>query len=178
MEAYVFGRHDGDLPTHLVGNGDPGNRIRAMARLNEGEHDVFYALEVESDDDIERHIGSLQEAGSTPALVLRPDGGWASVDLKIPPLPQPPAPMWLPPYQFLCLIVAEVDDVGRAVNTLIEHVGPEGIAIWRGQDGQYLIEVGADDRAQLEVAIEAAAEPDGFIAKARLLTTGGDMVRA
>jgi hypothetical protein len=178
MDAYVFGRHDGDLPTHLVGNGEPGNRIRAMARLNEGEHDVFYALELESHDDIDRHVGALQDAGSTPSLVLRPDTGWAAVDLKLPPLPQPPTPMWLPPFPFLCLIVAEVDDVGAAVGTLVEHLGPEGIAIWRAEDGHYLIEVGADDRDRLEAAIEAAAQPEGFVAKSRLLTTGDDMVRA
>jgi hypothetical protein len=178
MDAYVFARHDGDLPTHLVGNGEPGNRIRAMARLNEGEHDVFYALELESHDDLDRHVGALQDAGSTPSLVLRPDNSWAAVDLKIPPLPQPPTPMWLPPFPFLCLIVADVDDVGRAVETLVEHLGPEGIAIWRGEDGDYLIEVGADDRDRLEAAIGAASESEGFVAKSRLLTTGDDMVRA
>jgi hypothetical protein len=178
MDAYVFGRHDGDLPTHLVGNGEPGNRIRAMARLNEGEHDVFYALEVGSIEDLERHVGDLQSAGSTPSVVLRPDGGWSAVDLKIPPLPQPPVPMWMPPYPVLCLIIAEIDDVGRAVETLVEHLGPEGIAIWRGENGDYLVEAGADDRQKLEAALQAATEPEGFVERSRLLTSGDDMVRA
>jgi hypothetical protein len=177
MDAYVFGRHEGDLPTHLVGTGEPGNRIRAMARLNEGEHDVFYALEGESHDDIDRHISSLEEAGTTADVVLRPHDESAVV-LGLPPLPQPPLPMWLPPFPFLCLIVAEVEDVGRTVGTLVEQLGPEGIAIWRGEDGHYLIEAGADDRDRLEAAIEAASAPDDFVTKSRLLTSGDDMVRA
>jgi hypothetical protein len=149
-----------------------------MARLNEGEHDVFYALELETHDDIDRHVGVIQEAGTTPSLVLRPDSGWSAVDLKLPPMPQPPNPMWLPPFPFLCLIVAEVDDVAGAVGSLVENLGAEGVAIWRAEDGHYLIEVGAEDRDRLEAAIEAAAAPEGFVAKSRLLTSGDDMVRA
>jgi hypothetical protein len=164
MDAYVFGRHDGDLPTHLVGQGVEGNRIRAVARLQGGEHDVFYALEVESHDDIERHVGVLTEAGSQPSLVLRPGPDTATsgpIHLP-PPIPPPPMPAWVPPYPWLLFLVCVVDDVVQLIEILRDRLGGDAVAAWQAGDGRYLIEAGATERSSLQDVLEQARGPAGL----------------
>ena len=62
MDAYIFGNHDGELPTDLLASAE-GDRVRAMARLDGPTHDVFYALEVGDQDGVSVITEALTKHG-------------------------------------------------------------------------------------------------------------------
>ncbi|MDQ1694762.1 MAG: hypothetical protein QOJ03_115 [Frankiaceae bacterium] len=179
MDAYVFGQHDGDLPTHLVGQGIEGNRIRAMAALQGDDHNIFYALEVESLEDLDRHIGQLTEAGSAAVITLVPDfDAIASGPIHVPPLPPPPTPAWIPPYPWLVFVITSVEDVVGLVVKLREQLGDDAVAVWQAADGRYLIEAGAAERSALESAFDEISGTGGMTDDTRLFAAGDELHRA
>ena len=157
MDAYVLGSHPGELPTHLL-SAEPGNRIRAVARLEDGEYDVFYALETQSEEDVERHLAAIREAGTDPLVVWHTHGSGAVALGPIPwpkPLPPPPpAPAWVPPCDWYLFLVAKVGDVLGLVEALRHRFGPENVAVVQGPDGRHLLEVGSKDRDELATALD------------------------
>lgn len=48
MQAYVFGRHTGEPPLHLVGTTHDGVTVQAMTALEGAEHTLFTKLHVEN----------------------------------------------------------------------------------------------------------------------------------
>jgi hypothetical protein len=156
MDFYGIGQHEGDLPTHLLSD-ESGNRIRAIARLH-GDENVYYAFEAPDDDALNALLDRVSGAGSR-IRILRPDPDWASVTLPSLPKPPPPPPMpsWIPwrPYLRFLLAVIE-DDLVTVLERLRHELGMEGVAVVRLDDGRYLLELGADDTARLDAAIEGA----------------------
>lgn len=167
MDAYVLGSHPGELPTHLLGD-EEGNRIRAMARLEGGDFDVFYALETQSEEDVERHVAALRDAGTDIIIIWHGHGGPVeSGPISLPPpLPPPPRPSWIPPRPWLLFLLAEIVDVILLVESLRERFGIDNVAGYHGSDGRYLIEVGAHDRDSLAAAFDELAPLAGVSAPA------------
>ena len=158
MDAYVLGSHPGELPTHLL-SAEPGNRIRAVARLEDGEYDVFYALETGSEEDVERHLSAIREAGTNPLVIWHTHGSGAAARGPIPwpkPLP-PPQPSWLPPRPWLLFLLAEIADVIIFIESLRERFGVDLVAGFLAPDGRYLIEVAANDRTEIAAALTELA---------------------
>ena len=59
MHAYVLGRTAGEPAWHMVGQGEAGNRVRAIARLDGAVHNVFAALEAPDATSMSTHVESL-----------------------------------------------------------------------------------------------------------------------
>lgn len=163
MDAYVLGSHSGELPTHLV-SANTGNRIRAVARLEGGQHDIFYALEVDSVDDFDRHVRDIEGAGTRIAVVLNPHGGnvqMGPIPLPIPP--PPPTPSWIPPCEWAMFVFATVEDIVGLIEKLRERFGVEYVAGLR-VGNQYILEVGAEERDSLETALAGLSPADAHFA--------------
>jgi hypothetical protein len=152
VNAYVFGTHSGDLPADLVDRHSPGDGVRAVVRLRDGEHDILYAVEAPDDDRLSEHIAAVSDAG-TQGLVVLQEGSWAAN--LLPPLPAP-RPMWLPPSEALMFVLVTVEDVSEFVTRLVESLGLTSVATWPTTDGRWLVEAVSDDADELAAAFDEA----------------------
>ena len=150
MDAYVLGTHEGDLPTSLVGAGDEGNRIRAAAKLQGADQNVFYALQVESADDVQPHVDAIIASGTSPIAILTA-GSEAATLLIVPH-----HPAYLPPGLWTAFVHVVGEGADRAVEVLLELLGEERVAAARLDDGSVLVEATGDDRDELADAIDRA----------------------
>lgn len=149
MDAYVLGKHDGELPTHLLGQGD--NRIRAMARLEGPDHNVFYALEVPDEGSVHPHTTAIADAGTIIAEILIHNAEVAGfILITIHPSHMPP---W-ERYVFL-LLELELEELEQALVEAGEILGPDGVAAAVDGQGRALVELGSNDPAGIEQAMTA-----------------------
>jgi hypothetical protein len=185
MDAYVLGRSEGDLPTHLFEGGEPGNRVRAMAQLDGPDHNAFYAIEGPDAAAVDQHVQSITAAGSTAAVTITPPDGpaedpdWVMIGIIVHPSHMPPwVYYWLhhipnppdPPF--------ESDELANAVRAVRDILGEEGIAAIKGRDGDILIEFGADDQAKLDEARAAFGAHLGDNHSGGHAVTGAGIVKA
>jgi hypothetical protein len=159
MDAYVIGRHD-DAPAQLASASPQGNRIRAIARGEEGL--VLIAIEHESDDDLDRHVEAIRSAGVDVRDVLRHHPGGPDAEnigpIIVPPPPPPPMPQWIPPLPWLLFVLGRLERVDVLVSALREDIDADSVAWALLADGRSLIEIGGDDRASLDASFARAAE--------------------
>jgi hypothetical protein len=169
MDAYVLGAHEGDLPTGLLTAGEPGNRIRVMARLEGDSHDVYYAIEAPDAAAIEALVQSIVGSGTVIHKRMT-----ASEDDQIKRALDgvPHGPSWLvfnPIFKFLWF---EAEDIIEAAHLAIDRIGGDRIAAAIDGDGHILVEFGHDDEALLDEVIA------GFVAATEGTTTGSHQVSA
>lgn len=143
MDAYVLGTHDGELPTHLLGHGD--NRVRAMARLDGPDHNVFYALEVPNAESVDGHVSAIGDAGSIVGRILIIDGNIAAVVIH---------PSHMPPWERYLFLLLELEAIEEALAAARDILGEGGVAAAADSQGHILVELGGNDAAALQ---EAAA---------------------
>jgi hypothetical protein len=153
VDAYVFGSHDGELPISLVGTGDEGRRVRAIARIDSDGPDVVYALQVASADDARQLVDALGAAGTRPGTVLFPDAAAAATSLHPIPVPHP---AYLPPGRWIAFVHVVGEGAEQAIETLLELLGEGRVAAVQLDDGSYLIEATSDDRDALVTALDSA----------------------
>ncbi|HEU5034757.1 MAG TPA: hypothetical protein VFT62_08395 [Mycobacteriales bacterium] len=143
MHTYVFGTHQGELPRHLVGHGQPGDHIRAMARLEGPDHDVIYALNHEAAEspellaDVLRHAGTLVVETFT-LCDSRPCLQVLGIESHV-------VPIAMPPLEHILFLMFEAD--GQL--TWPADVAPGEVAAATNGVGQFLVEFVGNDRQQL-----------------------------
>jgi hypothetical protein len=153
VDKYVFGKHTGDLPTHLVGQGDPDNQVRAMVRLDGPDHDVFYALivrEEQEQQDTEAHLSVLSEAGTTESQPFNPCLGNPTCEEVVAYIGGKVT--FMPPYRCLLFILVEADGTLEVLRELVDDLGEEAVAAVTDGSGRFIVELGAEDWGPLEDA--------------------------
>lgn len=159
MDAYILGKHDGDLPTHLL-SGPGGNRVRAMARLDGPHHDAFYAIEVDDPDGVTVLTESLSDSG----LVISQTHVAAVADenkvaAHIVPYVHP---SHMPPWECYAFIHAQwVEQIPEILAAILAELGDGTVAAAVDSDGNVLIELGSDDEAAVTAAAAGLADALG-----------------
>ena len=107
MYAYVFGEHGTDLSgaLELVGRGEIGDRIRAVAEVVAGDLGSVVAIEAPDMEALDAHVSSLTSSGytqqSTMMLCTLPDCGPSL-------LPGGVAPSFLHGYPVMAFVLVEL----------------------------------------------------------------------
>lgn len=176
MDGCVFGRHEGDLPLHLLQEGEPGNRIRAMARLEGPDHNIYYAIEAPDRQAFDSLVANATGAGSIP--MYSPDFCIGSV--CIPPVTGGgggTTPSYLPPWVRIRFLIAlaqkEHEKIDEAIVRTKERLGPDSIAFATDGKGMVIIEVGSNDEEPLEAAMRELHDATGTSHTSSHLVTGG-----
>jgi len=154
MDAYVFGTHEGDLPTHVLGAAGSG-RVRVMGQLEGAPHTVFVGIEGESHDALDEADAAVRGSGVADAVSFRPD---PNASAALPLIIHMPAK--IPPWLRIIIIFLEAEAIEAAILAGHEALGPDGIAVATDGQGRYLVELGGDDAAAVELAAAAFADLD------------------
>jgi hypothetical protein len=148
-QAYVLGNHSGEAPPGSLVKGEPGNRIRAVAGLEGGPHNVLYHFEAPDLAGLQTHSSTVTQAGTTVMESYTVCVFKDCVTLN----PQPPIqPMGMPPYDIYIFGVVEAE--GRL--SVLEEIRVEldvDVAAANDGHGHFVIELGAADRSKLEQAL-------------------------
>jgi hypothetical protein len=147
-----MGHLDGDLPTDLLNEGEPGHRIRAMARLDGPTHDTYIAIEAPDEDSARTLIDKLIEIGvvvnwqliaclDQPCLVIIGEerlGGSS-----------------LPPLDHILFEVFEAEGIAEALDEAEQALSQDGrsgphVAASTDGRGQVMVELGSADPELLE----------------------------
>jgi hypothetical protein len=152
MNAYVMGQHDGALPTHLLNGGREGNRVRAIGRLDGPSHDIYLALEVPDVATFDAYLEAIETAGT---VVHR-----AMVAAAAPEIPHaldgvPHGPSWIRAFTHITFTWYDADVIEEAAHAAIPYVSYAGIAAATDNKGHIVVELGHDDLATLDGAVEA-----------------------
>jgi hypothetical protein len=158
LNAYLFGRHSGDLPLHLLEKGEKGNRIRAMAQLDGPDHTIFVAMELPHVDAGQQHVESLTTSGVSPGPIVVMCGSETCLSLLLSLVESVVAELeGFLVYLYLRLVVRGRVEILR---DLVEELGHERVRAITDGTGTVIIEIGAHDRNELEqVAKRVLAEP-------------------
>jgi hypothetical protein len=158
LNAYLFGRHSGDLPLHLLANGEKGNRIRAMANLEGPDHTIFVAFEVPDVDAANEHVMSLSSSGVDPGPIVPMCGSETCAQLLMSIIQSMVAELeGFLIYLYLRLVVSGRVEI---LTELVAELGPHGVGAITDGDGTVLIEIGGHKREDLEqIAKRVLAEP-------------------
>lgn len=158
MNAYLFGRHEGDLPLHLLEGGEKGNRIRALAQLEGPEHTIFAAFELPDGADAHQHVESLTLSGVDPGPLTLMCGSQPCLDLLMGIIQSWVADLkGFSIYLYLRLVVGGRVEI---LVDLVEELGSDRVRAITDGDGTVIIEIGAHEREELErVAKRVLAEP-------------------
>jgi hypothetical protein len=151
MNSYVFGDLRGELPTHLLGAGEPGERVRALAPLQGTGHNLFAAIEAGSAESLARHLTSLEEAGaslgspftacdSVPCQALTPAIGWE--------------PSWIAPKPELVFAELTAEGELSVLAEIVEALGSDAVAAVTDGAGGFLVELTGHDRAAVASALD------------------------
>jgi hypothetical protein len=141
MDAYILGRHEGDLPSHLLAQGEPGNRVRAIARLEGPDHDVFYALEAPDQQSLDSLVQAITVAGSNPASVLP---ACALIHCK-GAIANVRGPSYLPPWPTYVFEWFDADTAAEAIQLAVDSLGEDAVAAATDGQGHILIELAGPD---------------------------------
>lgn len=158
MNAYLFGRHTGDLPLHLLENGEKGNRIRAIAELDGPDHTIFVAFDVPDLDAANQHVESLTTSSVDPGPLTPMCGSETCLELLMAIVESFVAELeGFLLYLYLRLVVHGRVEILR---DLVEELGSHRVRAITDGNGTVIIEIGSHDRAELEqVAKRVLAEP-------------------
>ena len=157
MNAYLFGRHEGELPLHLLEGGEEGNRIRALAQLEGPEHTIFAAIELPDGASASQHVESLTTSGVDPGPLTLQCGSESCWDLLMKIMSRVADPIGWEIYLYLRLIVTGRVEIYAS---LVEELGPEAVRAVTDGNGVVIMEVAANNRDELEqIEKRVAAEP-------------------
>lgn len=153
MDAYVLGTHEGDLPTHLLGQGEEGHRVLVMARLDGPDHDVLYKIEAPDKEGVSTHVANITGAGSLIDRILIRcirENCFGLIETIKPYMGV--APHSLPPYVYYAFQWLEQDHIRDEFAALVDIVGMDGLAAATDGEGHFLIEYGSDDADKISAA--------------------------
>jgi hypothetical protein len=176
MDAYVFGTHDGDLPSHLIGAGELGNRVRAMARLDGPDHNVYYAIEAPDTAALDSHVSNLTATGTAPTSTILMCGSQPCADLLANGYQPHSLPSHLPPWecvQFLALLLEEGVSPAEELEAARLLLGADGVAAATDGEGRVLIQLGANDTETVAQASDALRASFGDTLSGGHTVTGG-----
>ena len=167
MDAYILGRHAGELPS--LTSGSTGNRVRAMARLDGPEHDVFYALEVNGPDGVDVVTESLTDLGlvvSKTHLPARDDKDKYAIVAG--------RPSHMPPWEVYLFLNGDVsEEIAATLNEVVEDLGEGTVAAAVDNNGDALIELGSNDEAKVLAAGATVANVLGGNVTTHAVVGGG-----
>jgi hypothetical protein len=175
MDAYVFGKHDGELPVHLVGSGEPGNRVRVVAAIDDSAYQILYAFEAPDQQVLDEQISTTQSNGTTPSTVMVPCADEDCVQ-QVKNIVERVS--WLPPYPCLLFILVEAEGVLEVLTDLVEELGAKAVAAFTDGSGRFVVEVGGDDWEPLERAHARIAAAENVSATTPLRVSGSAFHRA
>jgi hypothetical protein len=175
MDGYVLGRHTGELPLHLLQEGEPGNRIRAIARVEGPDHDVVYAIEAPDEQALSLHTTSTSTAGtsSTKSLIVcvslpcQAQGGHTNGN-----------PMHMPPWECILFLWLEAEDISEIVGDIKESLGADSIYTATDGEGHFLVQLGSDDQERVDEAAARLTSAVGAGAGASHRVPQSDIFRA
>ena len=158
MNIYVFGQVAGDLPTHLVGRGEPGSRIRAVTRLEGPDHNVFVAIEAADLADADTHMSVLAEQQVTPGVSLPSCEDPLCLDQILNIFSRISVILV---EELIAFILLEIKEALHRLHDVQEALGTDKVAAATDGKGLVAVQITGSDRAELERAIELLASSDG-----------------
>jgi hypothetical protein len=175
MDAYILGKHAGELPVHLLQQGEPGNRVRAIGRLDGPDHNAYYALEAPDQQTVDSLVTQVKSTGTqseqTLTVCLKP----SCLGMVSHPNGNP---SWMPPFLWYIFHWIHTHDAGPGVDAARKILGPEGVHAATDGEGKALIQLGSDDQAKLSAASAAISDSLGKLAGGAHQVAGADLQRA
>ena len=173
MNAYFFGRHDGELPEHLLTDAEAG--IFAMAPLQGGSHNVYYAAAVPESATVGDVVGTVEQTGSDIVeVVVACVSEWCIglIEGIAGPCKIPGRPAW---FVFLFIEGRErLDHLRHARHVL----GDDNVAAAFDGEGRFLVELAGDDRETLEQVVESFAQLESHRVASTHWVAGDQLLRA
>lgn len=150
MDAYVLGMHEGDLPTHVVNEGEAGHRVVVVAPLSGPDHNVLYKIEATDADGVHGHIERISGLGTVinKWLIRCISENCFGLIETFKPF-SILGPHSLPPYLYYVFHWLEQEHVRDEVAALLEIFGPDGVAAATDGAGHFLIEYASDDAEKI-----------------------------
>jgi hypothetical protein len=164
MDAYLMADHEGDLPTHLLNEGELGNRVRALATLHGPKFPRFVAVEAPDEASLEKQIAKLELEG----YVIK----WRMVSCivlncqRIVGLERVGGSN-MPPMDHVLFEIFETTDSVASVLDEAEQAlradGKDGVHVCASTDGNgsVLVELGSDDADLLATTAAKVREAIG-----------------
>ncbi|MBV9097558.1 MAG: hypothetical protein JO079_05845 [Frankiaceae bacterium] len=160
MQAYVFGNHTGEPPTHLVGNSYDGVTVQSMTALEGAERTLFTKLHLDNEQ-----VLSAPRSADDPVTDLVTDAqvivGCHSPDCldKLGNIESRVAFIGIGK-EYYCFIVGKADDALKHLPIHAEQLGPDRIAAATDGKGNVLVELAGDDLDELRSrAVQIADHP-------------------
>lgn len=161
--------HDGELPRHLLDEGEPGNRVRALAALHGPRFPRYVAVEGPDEPSISEQISKLEAIGYRVK--------WRMIScadlpcLKIIGMERI-GTSWLPPFEHILFEIfegAQASDgsdapspVSTALDAAATSLGSNGgVAASTDGRGTVLVEIGGDDAELVEATAAALRDSIG-----------------
>lgn len=176
MQAYVFGTHSGEAPTHLVGQTYGAVTVQSMTALEGAEHTLFTKLHLADPLALSQPMSGEDPVGDivNDARVIlgctSPDctDVVGNIESRISFIGGP--------HRYFCFILC---DIGDRLDHLPDHereLGPDRIAAATDGNGNAIIEIAGDDPDELCArAAEIANHP---AVRSASIYLSRDLVRA
>ena len=158
MNIYVFGQVAGDLPTHLVGRGEPGSRIRAVSRLEGPDHNIFVAIEAADLADADTHMSVLAEQQVTPGVSLPSCEDPLCLDQILRIMGKL---SFILVEELVAFILIEIEGALHRLHDVQQALGDDKVAAVTDGHGLVAVQITSADRSALEQAVETLASSDG-----------------
>lgn len=176
MQAYVFGRHTGEPPTHLVGKTYGGVTVQSMTALEGAEHTLFTKLHLPSAQALSTPMSSDDPVGDivNDAYVIlgchSPDcmDVIANIEGRISFIGGS--------HPYFCFILCDVADVLDHLPEYEQQLGPDRIAAATDGNGNVIVEIAGDDLDELRAT--AARITDHPAVRSASVYLSRDLVRA
>ena len=152
MDAYVLSRYTGDDLGSVVGMTQDGARVRAAARLDGPDHDVFFALEGDSEESLmslSRALPTSSTNGDPLPMVSCFDQ--PCIDFIDGVLGRISA---FDGFEFFVFLLIELDQPFGYARVLIEDFGEERVAVITDGSGKVLVEIGAHSLDEVQPHLE------------------------
>lgn len=176
MQAYVFGRHSGEPPTHLVGKTYGGVTVQSMTALEGAEHTLFTKLHVENPQLLSAPMSTHDPVGTLveDAEVIL---GCHSPDcMDVIGHIQSRISFIGGAHPFFCFMLCDVADALDHLPDFERELGPDRIAAATDGNGAVIVEIAGDDPDEL-AAIAARITNHPAVRSASIYLSR-DLVRA
>ena len=156
MNAYFFGRHEGDLPVHLLGAGEHG--LFAMATIEGDQHTVYYAASIPESGTVDDVVGTVEQTGSDITTILIACVSENCMKMVkailgvLGPCKIPGPPEWV------VFLILEGREELNHLEEALERLGHGNVAAAYDGDGKFLVELASDDADLLEDVVSSFAE--------------------
>jgi len=179
MQAYVFGRHTGEPPTHLVGKTYRGITVQSMTALEGAEHTLFTKLHVDNPQVLDAPMSSSEPDDPVGDIINdaqvilgchSPDcmDLIANIESRISFIGGS--------HPYFCFMLCDVGDVLDHLPEYERELGPDRIAAATDGNGKVIIEIAGDNPEEL--AATAARITDHPAVRSASIYLSRDLVRA